>query len=91
MYEKIYGEIKNWSVSELREWILDEKHDGAAIRRISRGLTSEMVAAVAKLMSNLDLIYAAKKPATPWSTRAFTDEMGMETRPMLPSVKRRAS
>ena len=59
--EKIYGEIKNWSVSELREWILDEKHDGAAIRRISRGLTSEMVAAVAKLMSNLDLIYAAKK------------------------------
>ena len=61
MNEKIYGEIKNWSVSELREWILDEKHDGAAIRRISRGLTSEMVAAVAKLMSNLDLIYAAKK------------------------------
>ena len=59
--EKIYGEIKNWSVSELREWILDEKHDGAAIRRISRGLTSEMVAAVAKLMSNLDLIYAARK------------------------------
>ena len=48
-------------MSELREWILDEKHDGAAIRRISRGLTSEMVAAVAKLMSNLDLIYAAKK------------------------------
>ena len=59
--EKIDGELKNWSVSELREWILDEKHDGAAIRRISRGLTSEMVAAVAKLMSNLDLIYAARK------------------------------
>ena len=59
--EKIYGEIKNWSVAELREWLLDEANDGAAIRRLSRGLTSEMVAAVAKLMSNLDLIYAAKK------------------------------
>ena len=34
---------------------------------------------------------AARKPATPWNTRAFTEEMGMETRPMLPSVKRRAS
>lgn len=31
------------------------------IRRASRGLTSEIVAAVCKLMSNLDLIYAAKK------------------------------
>ena len=43
------------------EWILDEKTTGADIRRLSRGLTSEMVAAVAKLMSNLDLIYAAQK------------------------------
>ena len=59
--EKIYAHIRNWTVSELREWILDEKNDGAAIRRISRGLTSEMVAAVAKLMSNMDLIYAARK------------------------------
>ena len=41
--EKIFGEIRNWTVSELREWILDEKNDGAAVRRLSRGLTSEMV------------------------------------------------
>lgn len=59
--EKIYNEIKHWTVSDLREWILDEKTTGADITRISRGLTSEMVAAVAKLMSNLDLIYGAKK------------------------------
>lgn len=57
----IYNEIKNWTVSELREWILSEETTGADIRRISRGLTSEMVAAVAKLMSNMDLIYGAKK------------------------------
>lgn len=59
--EKIYASIRNWTVAEFREWLLDEKHDSAAIRRISRGLTSEMVAAVAKLMSDMDLVYAAKK------------------------------
>ena len=59
--ESIYNEIKRMTVSELREWILDEAHTGEDIKRISRGLTSEMVAAVAKLMSNMDLIYGAKK------------------------------
>ncbi len=59
--EKIFAQIRSWTVGELREWLLAEENDGAAIRRLSRGLTSEMVAAVAKLMSNLDLIYAAKK------------------------------
>ena len=57
----IYEEIKNWTVSELREWILSETTTEADIHRISKGLTSEMVAAAAKLMSNLDLIYAANK------------------------------
>ena len=59
--EKIYSEIRGWTVSDLREWLLSEETDSAAIRRVSRGLTSEMIAAVAKLMSNLDLIYGAKK------------------------------
>lgn len=59
--ERIYAEIRNWTVAELREYLLAEENDSAALRRVSRGLTAEMVAAVAKLMSNLDLIYAAKK------------------------------
>ena len=59
--EKIYTQVRNWTVAELREWLLDEANDAAAIRRISRGLTAEMISAVAKLMSNMDLIYAAKK------------------------------
>ena len=59
--EAIYRKIQNWTVSELREWILSENTTTADIRRVSRGLTSEMVAAVCKLMSNLDLIYAAQK------------------------------
>lgn len=59
--ETIFSQFKNMTVAEFREWLLDEKTDGAMIRRASRGLTSEIVAAVCKLMSNLDLIYAAKK------------------------------
>ena len=59
--EKIYASIRNWTVSDLREWILDDNTTNADIARIRRGLTAEMVAAVCKLMSNLDLIYAASK------------------------------
>ena len=56
-----YEKIRRWTVSDLREWILSETTTGADIRKLSRGLTSEMVAAVCKLMSNLDLVYAANK------------------------------
>ena len=56
-----YEKIKGWTVSDLREYILDENTTGGDIHRLSRGLTSEMVAAVCKLMGNLDLIYAASK------------------------------
>ncbi len=59
--EKIFNEIKGWTVSEFREWLLDINTTTEMIRRVSRGLTSEMVAGVCKLMSNLDLIYAARK------------------------------
>lgn len=59
--ETIYGKIRGWTVAELREWLLDYRTTEADIRRVSKGLTAEMVAAVAKLMSNLDLIYAANK------------------------------
>ncbi len=59
--EPIYNSIKNMTVGEFREWLLSETTTTADIHRVSRGLTSEMIAAVAKLMSNLDLIYGAKK------------------------------
>ena len=59
--ERIYQEIRGWSVSELREWLLSETTTTADIARVRRGLTSEMVAAVCKLMSNMDLVYAANK------------------------------
>ncbi|BCS95499.1 ethanolamine transporter [Desulfoluna limicola] len=59
--EKIYGSIKNWTVAELREWILASDTTSDDLLRASRGLTSEMIAAVTKLMSNMDLVYGAKK------------------------------
>ncbi|WP_374019599.1 ethanolamine ammonia-lyase subunit EutB [Paenibacillus thiaminolyticus] len=59
--ERIYSEIQNWTVEELREWILDDNTTEQDIKRVSRGLTAEMVAAVTKIMSNLDLMYGAKK------------------------------
>lgn len=58
---RIFETIKHWTVEELREWILSDKTTDFDIKRISRGLTSEMVAAVCKLMSNLDLVVGAKK------------------------------
>ncbi|MCC3866615.1 ethanolamine ammonia-lyase subunit EutB [Terrisporobacter mayombei] len=59
--EKIYEEIKDFTVSEFREWLLDSNTTSLDIKRVSKGLTSEMIAAVTKIMSNMDLVYAAKK------------------------------
>lgn len=58
---RIFNSIKNWTVEELREWILSDTTTDNDIKFVSRGLTSEMVAAVCKLMSNMDLIVGAKK------------------------------
>lgn len=58
---RIFDSIKNWTVEELREWLLKETTTDTDIKRISRALTAEMIAAVCKLMSNMDLVVAAKK------------------------------
>ena len=63
--EAVYGRIRNWSVGELREYILNYGTSEDDIRQLSKGLTSEMTAAVCKLMSNLDLVYAAGKVRIP--------------------------
>ncbi|WP_418489626.1 ethanolamine ammonia-lyase subunit EutB [Frisingicoccus sp.] len=63
--EVFYNKIKNWTVSDLREWILSYSTTERELRDMSRALTSEMVAGVAKLMTNLDLIYGAQKIQVP--------------------------
>ncbi|PIC79696.1 ethanolamine ammonia lyase large subunit [Sporosarcina sp. P18a] len=59
--EKVYSGIQNWSIAELREYILSNEVGDRELKRLSRGLTSEVIAAVTKLMSNLDLVHAANK------------------------------
>lgn len=59
--ENVYREIRTWTVADLREYILNDETTGEHLLTISKGLTSDMIAAVAKLMSNLDLIQAAAK------------------------------
>lgn len=57
----IYNEISHWTVGYLREYILSHTTTEDDIKRTSRGLTSEMIAGVAKLMSSLDLVLASQK------------------------------
>lgn len=56
-----YDRIKNWTVGEFREWLLSYDATEAAIKEIRKGLTAEMIAGAAKLMSSMDLVYAASK------------------------------
>jgi len=56
-----FAPVAHFTVGDLRNWLLAYETDGAALRALSPGLTPEMVAAVAKLMRNQDLILAARK------------------------------
>jgi len=56
-----FERIRNRSVGEFREWLLGDAATGDEIGSLSRGLTGEMAAAVAKICSNLDLIALASK------------------------------
>jgi ethanolamine ammonia-lyase large subunit len=58
---RAYKRIQGWTAGQLREWILDRRTSGPDILSISQGLTPEMVSAVAKLMSTLDLVVAGRK------------------------------
>ena len=53
--------ISHFTVGDLRDWLLTETVDHKTLKQISAGVTPEMVAAVAKLMRNQDLIYVASK------------------------------
>jgi ethanolamine ammonia-lyase large subunit len=53
--------IAGMTVGAFREWLLNDRTTGEQILAVSPGLTPEMVAAVAKLMTNMDLVVAARK------------------------------
>lgn len=54
-----YRQISNWSVGELREFLL--RSSGPEIATLRWGMTAEMVAAATKLCSNMDLVSIAQK------------------------------
>jgi ethanolamine ammonia-lyase large subunit len=53
--------VGHLTVGQFREWILEPATTGPVIRSVSPGLTPEMAAAAAKLMSNMDLLVAGAK------------------------------
>ncbi len=53
--------IQSMTVGEFREFILDDATCEADLKRLQWGLVPELVAAVAKIMSNKDLILAGAK------------------------------
>ncbi|CAN7368390.1 ethanolamine ammonia-lyase subunit EutB [Pseudomonas sp. No.21] len=56
-----FAPISHLTVGDLRDWLLLDSTDSAALEAVRWGLTPEMVAAVSKLMRNQDLILVAKK------------------------------
>ena len=56
-----FAAIKSLTVGEFREWLLDDATGEEELRGVRRGVTPEMAAAVAKLMSNKDLVLASIK------------------------------
>ena len=62
---RAYEAKKNMTIGELREWILDHKTTSDDLRRNTWAINGEVAAAVAKIMSAMDLVYGAKKIVHP--------------------------
>jgi len=83
-----FERIRNWTVAELRDFILADSPAGAGVASIRLGLTGEMASAVCKLMSNLDLVSASKKMrvvATANTTLGLESVLGARLQPNHPA------
>jgi ethanolamine ammonia-lyase large subunit len=56
-----FAPMASLSVGGFRDWLLRYETDSTVLAQVAPGITPEMAAAVAKLMSNQDLILAARK------------------------------
>ncbi len=56
-----FGGIASLTVGEFREFLLDDTTTGETLRSLQWAITPEIAAAVAKLMSNKELVYVAAK------------------------------
>ena len=72
-----FAAISSLTVGSFRDWLLSGKVTPDVLKKLSRGVTPEMAAAVSKLMRNQDLILAAKKCEV---VSAFRDTIGLRGR-----------
>jgi len=56
-----FGPLRGMTVGQFREFLLDDETTQADLKSLKWGITPEMAAAAAKLMSNKDLVLAAAK------------------------------
>ena len=69
-----FAEISHLTVADFRDWLLTDATDSTTLKRVAKGVTPEMAAAVSKLMRNQDLILVAKKCHV---TTAFRNTIGL--------------
>ncbi len=72
-----FAAISSLTVGAFRDWLLSDAASGEVLKKLSRGITAEMAAAVSKLMRNQDLILVAKKCEV---TSAFRNTIGLRGR-----------
>lgn len=80
--------IRRLTVGAFREWILDDATTGEHLGAVRRGITPEIASAVAKLMSNKDLVVAAAKIRVVTRCRNTMGErgvLGIRVQPNHPS------
>src|SRR4030081_129067 len=72
-----FAAISSLTVGSFRDWLLSDAATSDVLKRLSRGVTPEMAAAVSKLMRNQDLILVAKKCGV---RSAFRNTIGLRGR-----------
>jgi ethanolamine ammonia-lyase large subunit len=72
-----FAAISSLTVGAFRDWLLSDAATSDVLKKLSRGITPEMAAAVSKLMRNQDLILVAKKCQV---TSAFRNTIGLRGR-----------
>src|SRR5260370_1451918 len=76
-----FAAISALTVGSFRDWLLSDAATSEVLKKLSRGITPEMAAAVSKLMRNQDLILVAKKCEV---TSAFRNTIGLRGRMSVP-------
>ena len=75
--QETFHSIASLTVGEFREYLLDDTVGEAKLRQLHWAITPEVAAAVAKLMSNKDLVLAASKIRTVTRCRNTMGERGV--------------